>query len=301
MAVRTSRTTEEAAVHIDEQRCTACGLCAKACGMTLVMKNGKVEIRPGQGFGCIGCGQCLAVCPQGCLTLSGRTLRAEDQISFAALGTESGYKELRSLFLRRRSARLFLEREVDKELVEQILTAASAAPMGLPPSDVSVLVLHGREKVRDFSFDFITFMASRRWLFAPPVSWLLRPFLSKETAEMMEDFMQPLLVQAIAAKEQGQDAILYGAPLAMLFQNSSYSDPADASIAATYAMLAGEALGLGTCMIGTVAPMLRHAPALQKKYGLLPKRKDGLMVIFGYSQLQYLRGLKRTFAQVNYW
>jgi nitroreductase/NAD-dependent dihydropyrimidine dehydrogenase PreA subunit len=301
MAVRTGRTSEEALVFIDEQCCNACGLCVKACGMTLRMENGKVLIQPDQGFGCIGCGQCLAVCPQNCITLCGRTLGAEDQISFADLAPQSGFEELRSLFLRRRSTRLFLEREVDTEVVERILAAASTAPMGLPPSDVSVLVLCGRQKVREFAFDFVEFMAKRRWLFKAPISWLLRPVLSKETAEMMEDFMQPLLVQAIAAKEKGQDAILYGAPLAMLFQNSAYSDPADASIAATYAMLAGEALGLGTCMIGTVAPMLRHAPALQKKYGILSNRKDGLMVIFGYPQLKYLRGVKRTFAQVNYW
>ncbi|WP_027938392.1 nitroreductase family protein [Anaeroarcus burkinensis] len=301
MAVRTSRTSEEASVSIDEQCCTACGLCAKVCGMTLRMENGKVAIQPDQGFGCIGCGQCLAVCPQDCISLYGRTLRVEDRISFDKLVPQSSFEELQSLFLRRRSTRLFLEREVVEETVEKILAAASAAPMGLPPSDVSVLTLRGREKVREFAFDFVEFMEKRRWLFAPPISWLLRPFISKETAEMMEDFMQPLLVQAITAKEQGQDAILYGAPLAMLFQNSAYSDPADASIAATYAMLAGESLGLGTCMIGTVAPMLRHAPALQKKYGILPNRKDGLMVIFGYPQVQYLRGIKRTFAQVNYW
>lgn len=46
MAVRTSRTSEEASVYIDEQGCTACGLCAKACGMTLRMENGKIAIQP---------------------------------------------------------------------------------------------------------------------------------------------------------------------------------------------------------------------------------------------------------------
>ena len=49
---------------------------------------------------------------------------------------------------------------------------------------------------------------------------------------------------------QGVDWFFYDAPLALYFYASPYADPADPLIPATYAMLAGESLGLGTCMLG---------------------------------------------------
>ena len=62
----------------------------------------------------------------------------------------------------------------------------------------------------------------------------------------------------------------------------------------------GEALGLGTCMIGSVAPLLRYAPALKTKYKVRPDIKGGLVVLFGYPAIRYARGVWRTFANVDY-
>ena len=46
------------------------------------------------------------------------------------------------------------------------------------------------------------------------------------------------------------DLLFYGAPCVLLFHQSPYADPVDGHIACTYAMIAAESLGLGTCMIG---------------------------------------------------
>jgi len=43
---------------------------------------------------------------------------------------------------------------------------------------------------------------------------------------------------------------------------------ADAHISATYAMLAAESLGLGSCMIGSASPFLVRSKQLLQKYGL---------------------------------
>ncbi|MFZ4465107.1 MAG: nitroreductase, partial [Bacteroidales bacterium] len=44
----------------------------------------------------------------------------------------------------------------------------------------------------------------------------------------------------------------------LYFYGSPYADPADPLIAATYAMIAGESLCLGTCMIGAVHPFIQN-------------------------------------------
>lgn len=300
MAIKTTRTQEVAQVQIDHSRCKACGLCATVCGMTLYMDGGRVCIDQNKLFGCMGCAQCVTVCPEGCVTVVGRTLSEDDVLQLPPVQERASYESMQALLVARRSVRKYLEREVEAEKIAKILEAAAAAPMGLPPSDVSVLVLGSREKVRQFSFDFIDYIAVKRWMFSAPMLFLLRPFIGKENIEMMTDFVKPFIDFAIEGKRHGQDYILYGAPLAMLFQASPYSDPADPHIAATYAMLAGEAMGLGTCMIGAVAPMIKYAPGLKAKYNIRPDMRSGLVVLFGYPAVRYIRGIRRTFANVDY-
>ncbi|MCI0522405.1 MAG: nitroreductase, partial [Bacteroidales bacterium] len=83
---------------------------------------------------------------------------------------------------------------------------------------------------------------------------------------------------------------------------SPYSDPADPIVAATYAMIAGESLGLGTCMLGAIHPLIQNgkkAEKLRGKYGIQYRSREGIFVIFGYSAVKYVKGIKRTFASVN--
>lgn len=300
MAIKSTRTKETARVRIDHSRCKACGLCAGVCGMTLYMVGGKVCIDQSRLFGCIGCAHCMTVCPEGCITVEGRTLSEADVLQLPPAQERASYESMYALLVARRSMRKYLEREVETEKVAKIIEAATTAPMGLPPSDVSVLVLNSREKVREFSFDFIDYIAAKRWMFSAPMLFLLRPFIGKEAVEMMRDFVQPFVDFAVEGKRQGEDYILYNAPLAMLFQASPYADPADAHIAATYAMLAGEALGLGTCLIGAVAPFLKYASELKKKYNVQANMRGGLVVLFGYPAANHVRGIRRTFANVDY-
>ncbi len=300
MAVKTTRTRETARAAIDHSRCRACGLCARVCGMTLYMEDGRVRIDENRLFGCVGCAQCAMVCPEGCITVAGRTMAPEDVVPLPPAEAKPPYESLQALYAWRRSVRLYRDEEVEADKVAKIIAAAAAAPMGLPPSDVSVLVLGSRAKVREFAFDFIDGVAAKQWLFSAPVLALLRPFIGREGAEMMHDFVRPFVGAAIAGRKQDNDLVLYGAPLAMLFQASPYSDPADPYIAATYAMLAGEALGLGTCMIGSVAPLLPYLPALREKFAVSPDIKGGLIVLFGYPAVGYRRGVRRTLASITY-
>ncbi|WP_163718402.1 nitroreductase family protein [Mangrovibacterium lignilyticum] len=93
--------------------------------------------------------------------------------------------------------------------------------------------------------------------------------------------------------------MLYDTPLAMYFLSSPYSDPIDPVIPATYAMLAAESLGLGSCMIGSIHPLIRHgAKKFKQHWGIPQKSVNGLVVIFGYPKYRFHKALKRSFAQV---
>lgn len=67
-------------------------------------------------------------------------------------------------------------------------------------------------------------------------------------------------------------------------------------------MYAGESLGLGTCMLGGIHPLIQYgakAKKFRKKYGIKFKSREGLFVIFGYSAVDYKKGIRRSFASTT--
>ena len=302
MSLITSRTNKNALIQIDYSKCNNCGLCVNVCkDLTLQLKNDKVIISSEPLFGCIGCGQCVAVCPNESVSIEGRTLTMNDFIPLHPNEEKANYNQLHSLLISRRSVRDFKDKEIPADIVERILKASCTAPMGIPPSDVEVLVLLGKDKVKNFSDDVIDFFAQTNKFINKHTLWLLKPFMKKPDYEMFKTFIIPMLSYFIMKKKAGEDWLLYHAPLAMYFYNSQYSDPADAYIAATYAMIAAESLGLGSCMIGSVSPFLEHGgKKIKEKYGINKNSKQGIVVIFGYPKYKYHKAIKRTFAKMIY-
>ncbi len=300
MAIITSRTKEKGTIHINYEKCIGCGLCVEICkDFSLKMEDEKPVINNRPLFGCIGCGHCMAVCPSDAIFIEGREISASDLINLPPDTNKSSYAQLNNLMIGRRSIRDFKKKPVERELIQKIIDIAVTAPVGIPPSDVHLLVFDGAEKVSEFAFDVIDHIQKIKWVFSKTWVWLWRLF-GKEAYEMMKGFGQPLANFFVEKKATGEDYLLYHAPLAMYFLASPYSDPADPMIPATYAMLAAESLGLGSCMIGSVDPMIKHgAKDLKKKWNIPLKSPNGIIVIFGYPKYKFTKALKRTFANVT--
>lgn len=301
MPLVTRRAQGNAEVIIDHEHCNRCGLCVNVCKGPLYIANDRLEVDYSILFGCIGCGQCAAVCPQMCIVIEGREMSEQDLIDLPSREQRADYEQLQALLLGRRSIRDFKDQEVAAEVIQKILDAVSTAPMGLPPSEVQVLVLQGFDSVKEFAVDMVKVFRSSKWLFSPLALGIMRPFIGKEAYDLMKTFAAPLPDFFSESMAQGKDLLLYGAPLAMYFHASPTSDPLDFSIAGTYAMLAAESLGLGTCMIGTIAPFLKYRNPVSKKYGIPIDNNQGLMIIFGYPKYKYTRSLKRSLGGVTYY
>ena len=303
MALKTGRAEAVAQVRIDYAKCIECGLCVAVCkGAPLFLDDqGKVGIDQSYVFGCIGCGQCMAVCPKDCIAVKGRDFAPKDIIPMPSKESRARYNQLKALMTGRRSVRNFKEREVETAVIKKIISAASTAPMGLPPSDVEILVLQGRKKVRQFANDMVDFMQGQRWMFSPVMRFFMRPFIGKEACEVLANFLIPAIDVFVQKRAEGEDWLLYNAPLAMYFHTSPYADPFDPIIVATYAMLAAEALGLGACMIGTPAQFMKYSKKLKRKYGIPIRNQQGITLILGYPALKYRRAIQRRFADVNFY
>jgi ferredoxin len=304
MPIPTSRTKEDARITIDAEKCNGCGLCVDVCkDFSIVMKDGKA-ITSGQAvFGCIGCGHCMAICPKGAIKIEGRFTSPDDLFLLPDKAEITSYDALLKLFQRRRSIREYKDKLVDQVLIDKIIAAASTAPMGIPPSDVNVLVINGKDKAFQFSKDYCEYLVSLKWMVSPIGLIFMRIFYGKENGALFRDFIKPLIEAYDRHMKKGENIVTYDAPLVLYFYGSPYTDPADPLIAATYAMTAAESLGLGTCMIGGVHPFIQSGKAAEKfrqKYGIRYKSKEGLMVIIGYPRVKYQNGIMRTFANIDF-
>ena len=300
MAIPTTRTNEKGSISIDIEKCNGCGLCVSVCkDFSITIKNGKAVLSNTAVFGCVACGHCMAICPEGAIKISGRTLSPDDVFELPDKNLAAGYDQVLALLQRRRSIREFKDQQIDDAIIEQILKAARTAPMGLPPSDVNVLVISGKEKNAEFVNDFSHFLQSVKWMVSKPVLAMMSLFMSKTNSELYVSFINPIINLFITSTQEGKNWITYDAPLVMYFYGSPYCDPADPIIAATYAMIAAETLGLGTCMIGGVHPFIQYgkkAKQFREKYQIKYKSREGLLVIFGYPAVHYKNGITRTFA-----
>ncbi len=303
MAIPTSRTQEAGILHFSPELCNGCGLCVQVCkDFSIGIVDGRAQAITTSIFGCIGCGHCMAICPQEAITVTGRCLSEADLTELPARGDAAGYQSLMKLLQRRRSIREFKDKVVEPELIDKVLEAVRTAPMGLPPSDVHVLVFDSPEKVRKFSQDFCTYLEGLKWLVSGWFLAVMRPFWGKANDVLFRDFVRPLVFAYTEAMARGENIVMYDAPVALYFYGSPYCDPADPIVAATYAMLAAESLGLGTCMLGGMHPLIqsgRAASKFREQQGIRYASREGLMVIMGYPRVVYQKGIKRSLAAVD--
>ncbi|MDP4180243.1 MAG: nitroreductase family protein [Bacillota bacterium] len=302
MSVKTGRASGVANVEIDYSKCIACGKCADICGGGLVgaifKENGKMIVDQKRHFGCIGCGQCMAICPENCISVEGRTISKIDAIDFVE-DPKASYEEFYSMISARRANRNFLEKEVEQEIIDKIIDGVKQAPMGLPPSDVEILVLKGHLKVREFVTDIINAIDHRKWIFGRTMRFFFRIF-SKEFSDLCRTYLYPTALFYIRDLKAGKDGLLFNAPLVLYFHASRYADPADPFIAATYAQLTAESLGLATCFAGTSSNFLKYNRKLKKKYGIGMKDHHGIALLIGYPKYKFERRLRRSLSKVHY-
>lgn len=285
---------------IDYSLCTDCGLCALVCSTwTIAMVDDRPVVQPRKSFNCIGCGQCMAVCSFDAVRVTGRRMKREDAFPLPAPSTRATADSLTALLEARRSTRHYADIPVEQATLDRLLTMASTAPMGFPPSDVGVVAINGRQRVQEFAHDIC--QAFEKWSFlGSPIGALwMRLFMDKATANMMKGLVLPVVAEILEGRKKGQDYLFYDAPCVILF-HYPMKDTVDPTIVCSFAAIAAEALGLGSCMIGTVPPALQGDKKLKVKWGIPGEHYPSIAMILGHPAVKYSRGVRRRFASVKY-
>lgn len=244
-------------VIIDKEKCIGCGLCVKDCvSFDIVLKDEKAT---SLNVGCISCGHCEAICPQGAVTLTG----FEDEVEEFDHQTRLDPKELLQAIKTRRSIRVFKEDKIPREVIDMILEAGRLAPTAANRQKISYAVLE--EKINEC--EKIATTKARKLISAGKK---IIPMLS--TLNFDEHFF------------------FKKAPVAIvIFSNDKIS----ASLAAENMAFMAEANGLGVLYSGFFTGYVNMSNKIRKIIGVEKKEKAVTTLVIGYPGVEYKRTAHR--------
>lgn len=288
------------AFHADPALCRGDGICVESCPKdVLELREGTARVAEGRGRHCLGCGQCVAVCPTMVAAVEGM---APTELVEQA-GPKVDYDTLLRFFAARRSVRLFGDEPVDRALLDRIVAAAGTAPMAFDHT-TEVLVLDRREQIEHLAGEARRLYAKLLRLHDNPVARLvIRLKRGAETAHALRSHVLGIVADDNAQFEKtGEDRYLYRAPALLLFHANRWavSYEANAIVAATYAMLAAHALGLGATLLSILPPLLNNFADLRPACGLGEDDRVVMALVVGHPKYRYRRGLRRRVKQARY-
>lgn len=281
-----------ARISIDAGRCTRCGRCFEVCGINF-LKGPDGSPTPAASPGsCFACGHCRAACPADAIAHDGL-----GGLRFSPAGGTSAdpYGTLMGLLTLRRSRREFRDEPLSRELIDKLLLAAAQAPNAINRRNVHYTVVTDKDALRGMSRRASEQVVKLTKLLGNPLGRLVFRVFFRRAAKELEPLF-PLLGFFAKAAETGKDAILYGAPCAILV-HTPVSDGAggaeDACYAASNILLAAEALGLGACVIGFITGPIEKDKELRRLARLSDDRKVQTTVIVGRPRFPYAKALTR--------
>jgi nitroreductase len=155
----------------------------------------------------------------------------------------------------RKSTRGFLDKPLNKEVLERLLYLASRAPSAINLQPWEFVVVSGEERKR-LSRMLVKLLRERKTTCGPAISEPLPLYFKKRQKDLL-DRMTECLPEGTPFKEFINEGScdFYGAPTALIFAiDRAFSGLhfTDIGIAMGWFMLAAHGMGLGTCPIGII-------------------------------------------------
>jgi len=243
----------------------------------------------------------MAVCPNKAIHIEGLSYET-DLFDLPTAGVDGD--AFSRFAASRRSVRVFKDKPVPRQVLQQIVDIISTAPMGFPPPKVAVTVVQKRDTIEQ-ALPIIVQMYEdlARWMKNPLIRVMIRRRITPEDYYSLANHVLPGLAHRLPDMQAGKvDTITRGAPAMLLFHAHHEADghTADAWIALTYGLLAAHALGLGATAISLVPPVVERSPELRALFQIPSENRVVACMIVGYPGVRFRRGIRRELADVRW-
>lgn len=235
---------------------------------------------------CVGCGQCVAVCPEGALDNTNAPLASQVPIEENTIFDVGATAQL---LRSRRSIRNYQPKAVPRDKIVQLLDIARMAPTACNSQGIAYHVVDNSDLLRQIS--------------ATVIDWTEREL--KSSPEMAAAKYAPHLAMMVEQYRQtGEDVVLRSAPcliVAVADKHTFTTGRDNTYISFAYLQLFATSLGLGTCWAGLFEYCAASGYEPLIELLSLPQNMQvtsGMMV--GYPQYSYQRLVERNRLQVTW-
>ena len=286
-------------ITINPDLCKRDGICVLSCpaqGFVQMEKGSLPEVAYEEH--CIACGHCVCLCPHGAISHADFPPGSVHSLRQEMIPSS---EQLLEILRSRRSARVFKDQPVERELIEKVIEGARLAPSAHNTQSTEFIVVQDPAVLKQISQLTADYLGKIIKLLRNPLS---RAFLRLVEGEKVKGAIYALdgFERLIRAHRQGRDRILRHTPALILFHadQSTIFAEANANLALQNATLIAQALGLGSFWTGYVVstcnrdrriPRLLSLPEGHKVYG-------GLAL--GYPQFPFRNWMERRPSQVKW-
>ena len=278
----------------DSDKCDLCRFCQEVCGRDIIhFENGNVCLET-EGK-CIGCGHCMAICPQGALVREDGSLPAGLEVHAMP---SSG--DLLHFLQSRRSTRRFKKEVPSRELLENLVEAARCAPTGTNKQDVRIVMVTDPERIEILRGRIMARYGEYEGHLNNRVKrFFLKTFVDKRLGDPA---IREYLLRFMSSYREGKDPLFHRAPvIAFLYAGREASTPKDDCCIALYHMvLMAERLGLGSCLLGTAEAAFAKTPRLNDLLDIPREHKVQSSACFGFPAVEFKRLVDRKPPSVRW-
>ena len=260
--------------HVDQEKCTRCGECVSECPVNiLVIGDGMPFVAEARSGDCIGCQHCLAVCPEGAVSVLG--LLPEDSYTLDNAETVS-YLQIDRLLKGRRSVRRYLQEDVESNVIEKLLQTAFHAPSGRNDRRLSFSVIDSQEVMNRFREQTYEGLAE-----------LVKTSDLPSGYEFFVDIVNGWTMYQV-------DVLFRWAPhlVVVTVPVDSPSAEVDGIIALSHFEIAAQSVGLGTLWNGLVKMSITLLPELKIPLKIPEETLIGFTMSFGKPEVSYTRSVQ---------
>jgi nitroreductase/NAD-dependent dihydropyrimidine dehydrogenase PreA subunit len=269
-------------ISFDADKCTKCGICLEVCPMGIIFRDGdKPPFIPGELLSrCIKCGHCESYCPTGAVATGFEGyLPADKRVTPRFLAPD----DLKVHMLSRRTARVFMDKPVEREKIEEIMDSVRYAPSGGNNQPVKWFFVSGREKVHRIAANVAAWMAS------------------VDEKDQDSQFAE-ILGKIAGAFHEGKDMITRGAHQLVLTavpKDNPWAET-DAVIAMTWFEILCQAWGIGTCWLGMIKMPATDDPSVIGHLGIPDGYELGYAMVLGYPKYKVRSIPKRNAPDITW-
>jgi nitroreductase/NAD-dependent dihydropyrimidine dehydrogenase PreA subunit len=286
-------------IEIDSTKCNKCGFCFEVCPNFVLALGKDREIQVRYPEQCCTCGHCVAICPKNALVHNQIPAEKFDELPVIHVSPEN----MRNLLLSRRSIRVFKEKPVSKELIEQLIEVGIHAGTASNGQTENFVVIQDRKRLSELGKMVIKVLWNKgmKYLGSDIGQKMAR-------AKLGEEMLRQAIPYHHIMKNRRRDNELGG----MIFRNApvvivihglrtNFMAHANCSIAARNMEIMAKSMGLGTCWVGFLSVAAHLAKKKIERCLEIPDDHSlyGAIMV-GYPKFEYRKFIPRKEREVRW-